>query len=184
MEVTRGHQQFFANSLRSKWDRDVGLVSLRLSLQGASNDVHFDLLGSPTALALTWPEVKFCPWPFKVTLYMVRRALTKQTRWHQYRCSTFKSKYFIVQKPFWKILEFWPLVTSILTWAKKNDRNDFEIIFRELSNAVFRFVLRCAGAEIDGGVQAPPIRWWKSRGPSGSGLTLVLSWDSQFGCKT
>ena len=25
------------------------------------------------------------------------------------------------------------------------------MIFRELSNAVFRFVLRCAGAEIDGG---------------------------------
>ena len=38
MEVTRGHQQFFANNLRSKWDRDVGLVSLRLSPQGASND--------------------------------------------------------------------------------------------------------------------------------------------------
>ena len=25
------------------------------------------------------------------------------------------------------------------------------MIFRELSNAVFRFVLRCAGAETDGG---------------------------------
>ena len=32
------------------------------------------------------------------------------------------------------------------------------MIFRELSNVVFRFVLRCAGAEIDGGggVQTPP----------------------------
>ena len=32
------------------------------------------------------------------------------------------------------------------------------MICRELSNAVFRFVLRCAGAEIDevGGVQTPP----------------------------
>ena len=31
------------------------------------------------------------------------------------------------------------------------------MIFRELSNAVFRFVLRCLGAEIDGGgVQTPP----------------------------
>ena len=28
----------FANNLRSKWDRDVGLVSLRLSPQSASND--------------------------------------------------------------------------------------------------------------------------------------------------
>ena len=39
------------------------------------------------------------------------------------------------------------------------------MIFRELSNAVFRFVLRCAGAEIDGGVQIPPIRWWKIQRP-------------------
>ena len=30
------------------------------------------------------------------------------------------------------------------------------MIFDELSNAVFRFALRCEGAEIDGGVQTPP----------------------------
>ena len=30
------------------------------------------------------------------------------------------------------------------------------MIFRELSNAVFRFVLRCAGADIDGGVFKHP----------------------------
>ena len=30
------------------------------------------------------------------------------------------------------------------------------MIFRELSNAVFCFVLRWSGAEIDGGVQTPP----------------------------
>ena len=29
---------------------------------------------------------------------MVRRALTRQTRWYQNRCSTFKIKDFIVQK--------------------------------------------------------------------------------------
>ena len=103
---------------------------------------------------------------------MVRRALTRQTRWYQNRCSTLKIKDFIVQKPFWKILECWPLVTSILTWAK-NDRNDFEMIFRELSNAVFRFVLRCAGAEIDGRCSntPPPAGGGKSRGPLGRGLT-------------
>ena len=155
MEVTRGHQQFFAKPLRSKWDRDVGLLSLRLSLQGASNDVYFDLLGSPSDLALTWPEVKLWPWPFKVTLYMVRRALTRQTRWYQNCCSTFKIKDFIVQQPFWKILEFGPWWPQF--WPEpKNERNDFEMIFRELSNAVFRFVLRCAGVEIDGGCSNTP----------------------------
>ena len=42
------------------------------------------------------------------------------------------------------------------------------MIFRELSNAVFRYVLRCAGAEIDGGgvLKHPPIRWWKIQRPS------------------
>ena len=103
---------------------------------------------------------------------MVRRALTRQTRWYQNRCSTIKIKDFIVEKPFWKILEFWPLVTSILTWAKKWPkwfRNDFSRAF-----AVFRFVLRCAGAEIDGGVfkhPPPPAGRGKSRGPAGRGLS-------------
>ena len=42
------------------------------------------------------------------------------------------------------------------------------MIFRELSNAVFRFVLRCAGAEIEGGVfkHPPPSRSWKIQRPS------------------
>ena len=40
------------------------------------------------------------------------------------------------------------------------------MIFRELSNADFRFALRCAGAEIDGGgVQTPPSRRWKIQRP-------------------
>ena len=69
---------------------------------------------------------------------------------------------------FWKFDPWWPQF-----WPEpKNDRNDFEMIFRELSNAVFRFVLRCAGAEIDGGgVQTPPpAGGGKSRGPAGRGL--------------
>ena len=52
------------------------------------------------------------------------------------------------------------------------------MIFRELSNAVFRFVLRCAGAEIDGGCSntpsPPPAGGGKSRGPSGRGLNSQL----------
>ena len=53
-----------------------------------------------------WPEIKPWPWPFKVILYMVRRALKRQTRWYQNRCSTFKIKDFIIDK----VLEnFWIL---------------------------------------------------------------------------
>ena len=107
---------------------------------------------------------------------MVRRALTRQTRWYQNRCSTFKIKDFIVQKSFWKILEFWPLVTSILTWAKKWPkwfRNDF-------SRAFERRFLFCStmrrSRDRRGGVQTPPppAGRGKSRGPAGRGLTRAL----------
>ena len=77
---------------------------------------------------------------------------------------------------FWNFDPWWPHF-----WPEpKNDRNDFEMIFRELSNAVFRFVLRCAGAEIDGGVfkhPPPPAGRGKSRGPAGRGLIQqVVGW--------
>ena len=40
------------------------------------------------------------------------------------------------------------------------------MIFTKLSNTVFRFVLRCAGVEIDGGCSnPPPIMWWKIQRP-------------------
>ena len=84
--------------------------------------MQYDPFRSSRDLGLTWP------WPFKVILYIVRRALRRQNRWYQNRYSTFKIQDFIVKKPFWKILEFWPLETSILTWAK-NNRNDFKMIF-------------------------------------------------------
>ena len=49
---------------------------------GESNDMQYDPFRSSRDLGLTWPEVKLWPWPFKVILYMVRRALTRQTRWY------------------------------------------------------------------------------------------------------
>ena len=70
---------------------------------------------------------------------------------------------------FWNFDPWWPQF-----WLEpKNDRNDFEMIFLEISNAAFRFAQRCAGAEIDGGVfkhPPPSSRWSKSRGTSGRGL--------------
>ena len=168
-EVTRGHQLSFANNFWSKRDTYVELVSVRSSWPDESTDVQYDPFRLSRDLGLTWPEVKLWPWPFKVILYIVRRALTRQTRWYQIRCSTFKMKDFVVEKPLWKILEFWPLVTSIFTWAK-NYRNDFEVIYRKLSNAAFCFSLRRPGAEIMGGGgrsnAPPPSRWWKIQRPS------------------
>ena len=99
---------------------------------------------------------------------MVRRALTRQTRWYQNRCSTFKSKDFIVQKPFWKILEFLPLVTSILTWAKKWQklfRNDFSRAFERrfpFCSTMRRSRDRRGGCS---NTPPPPSRWWKIQRP-------------------
>ena len=107
-EVTRGHQPSFANNFWSNRDRDVGLVSVRSSRPGESTDMQYGPFPSSCDLGLTWPEVKLWPWPFKAILYMVRRAFTRQTRWYQNRCSAFKMNDFIVDNPFWKIVEFWP----------------------------------------------------------------------------
>ena len=122
---------------------------------------------------MTWPEVKFWPWPFKVKLYIARRALTRQTRWYQNCCSTFKIKKIVVQKRFGKILEFWPLVTSILTWAKKWPnwfRDDFSRAFER--RFPFCSTMRRSRDRRGGGVfkHSPPAGGGKFRGPSGRGL--------------
>ena len=166
-EVTRGHQPSFANNFWSKTDRDVELVSIRLSWPGKSSDMQYDPFRSSRDLGLTRPEVKLWPWPLKVILYMVRRALTRQTRWYQIRRSIFKIKDFIVEKPFWKILEFWPLETPILTWAKKWPkwfRNDFSRAF-ERCLSFFSTATRSRDHG-GGGVQTPPSRRWEIQRPS------------------
>ena len=63
--------------------------------------------------------------------------------------------------------QFWP--------ETKNDRNDFEMIFSELSNAAFRFSLRRPGVEImGGGVQtSPPSRRWKIQRSSKARVNLT-----------
>ena len=176
-EVTRGHQPSFANNFWSKRGRDVGLVSVRSSRSGESTDMQYDPCRSSRDLGLTWPEVKLLPWPFKINLYMIRRIFTRQTRWYQYCCSTFKINDFIVEKPFWKIVEFWPLVTSILTWAKKWPkwfRNDF-------SRAFERCLSFCSTATRSrdhgrGRSNAPPPnRRWKIQRPSRARVNM-LKW--------
>ena len=97
------------------------------------------IAASPASLRLLVRELgrggRICPPPpaGRVRLNTpAGRGLTRQTRWYQIRCSIFKIKDVIVEKPFWKILEFWPLETPILTWAKKWPkwfRNDFSRAF-------------------------------------------------------
>ena len=157
-----------------KRDRDVGLVSVRSSRPGKLIDMQYDPFRSSRDLGLTWPEVKLWPWPFKVILYMFRRALTRQTRWYQNSCSIFKIEDFIVENPFWKIFQFWPLETSILTWVNKWSKwfqNDFS---RALERCL-SFFSTATRSRVHGGGRSnapppPPAGGGKSRGPAGRGV--------------
>ena len=87
--------------------------------------------------------VKFVALPLKLTILLSKNRFGK----------------------FWNFDPWWPQF-----WPEpKNDQNDFEMIFRELSNAAFRFFLRRPGAEIMGGrsnAPPPPSRRWKIQRPS------------------
>ena len=168
-EVTRGHQPSFANNFWSKRDRDVGLVSVRSSWPYESSDMQYDPCRSSRDLGLTWPEVKLWPWPFKVILYMVRRALTSKHNGIKFVALSLKLKILLSKNSLGKFWNFVPWRPQI--WPEpKNDRNDFQMIFRELSNAAFRFSLQRPGAEIMGGGRSnappPPSRRWKIQRPS------------------
>ena len=82
-----------------------------------------------------------------------------------------------------KIIDIWPTNRRILAfddlwwpdlWPdQKIDRSDFFLIFDALSNAAFSVSLRCPGTDLEGGVQTPPSRTWKSRTPSGARVNML-----------
>ena len=76
---------------------------------------------------------------------------------------------------FWNFDPWWPQF-----WPEpKNNQIDFEMIFRELSNAAFRFSLRRPGAEIMGGGRSnapppPPSRRWEIQRPSRARVNIKI----------
>ena len=164
MEVTRGHQQFLPitwepNEIET-WDcchcvclrkahrmmHNLTYLGHRVTLPWLDLRSNFDLDLSRSNY--TWFDA---PWRNKhdgikiVALPLKLKILSSKNRF----------EIFWNFDPWWP--QFWP--------EPKNDRNDFKMIFRELSNDVFCFVLRCAGAEIDGGCSNTPSRWWKIQRP-------------------
>ena len=159
MEVTRGHQLFFffANNLRSKWDRDVGCHWCHCFCLRKAHRMMYNLTYLGHQVTLPWLDLRSnfdlglsrsnytwfdAPWRDKhdgiiiVALPSKVKILSSKNRFGK----------------FWNFDPWWPQF-----WPEpKNNRYDFEMIFQELSNAVFRFVLRCAGAEIDGGCSNTP----------------------------
>ena len=80
--------------------------------QFGSEDMHIDLLWSWPELDLTWPEVKFWNWPFKVKRYVFRTVSTSWTRWYHSHFRISYIKKVINEKPSpWKTITF-SLMTS------------------------------------------------------------------------
>ena len=127
--------------------------------------MQYDPFRSSRDLGLTWPEVKLCHWPFKVILYMVRRALTGQTRWYTNRCSIL-IKDFIVEKPFEKIGILTPgdLNFDLSQKWPKLFRNDFT---RAFERCLSFFSTATRSRDHGGGAfKGPPSRRWKIQRPS------------------
>ena len=110
---------------------------------------------------------------------MVRRALTRQTRWCQNCCFIFKIKDFIDQKPFLKILEFWPpgdlnfdlsqkMTEMISKWFFASFRTPFSVLLYTMRRSRDR---RGGGGWVQ--TPPPPAGGGKSRGPSGHGLSCL-----------
>ena len=134
-EVTRGHQQFFADNLRLRRARDIKVVSMCLSRQYASTDMQ---LGSRRDLDLR-SNFELDPSRSYYT-YMFRSVLTRQARWCQNHGSIISNTCVIVEKLFRSIMPFfdlsWPLTLKQLIlgeiWRHLRKR-----AFQELSFVLF-----------------------------------------------
>ena len=104
---------FFSNKSRQDGDRDAQMVPSYLARRAASEVVHIDLLGSWSDLDLTWPEVKFSNWPFKVKKYMFRTGLTRRTRWCHFYFRFSHIEKVINEK--WQFFMWWTLKPKLLT---------------------------------------------------------------------
>ena len=109
-DVIRGHQQVWANNPRLKRARDMGVISLCLYCHDASTDMHHDLFGSAFDLRWPCPEVKYWPDLFKVSIHMVRRALTRGTRWYPIKAIAFLVKRLFAKKTMLAKKLFWGFV--------------------------------------------------------------------------
>ena len=148
-------------------------MSVRSYWPGESSDMQYDPFRSSLDLGLTWPVGQTLTLTFQSHfIYGSTRLNETNTMVSNSLLYLLKLKILLSKNRFGKFWNFDPWRPQF--WPEpKNDRNDFEMIFRELSNAAFRFSLWRPGAEIMGGggrSNAPPAGGGKSRGPAGRGL--------------
>ena len=177
MEVTRGHQQFFANNLSSKWDRDVEIGVIAFV---SARRIEWCIIW-PTWVT-EWP----CPdltWGQILTLTFQGQTIHGSTwPWRgkhdgikivalplKLNISSSKNRF----GKFWNFDPWWPQF-----WPEpKNDWYDFEMIVASFRTPFSRFVLRCAGAEIAGVFKHPlPHQVWKIQRPSRARVMIGVDW--------
>ena len=110
-EVTRGHQQFFADNLRLRRAKDMQVVSMCLSRQYASTNMQF---GSRRDLDL---RSNFELDLSRSTCICFRGILTKGTRCRSNFISIMLFSKVISEKPYGKKRHFyltWPLEANVL----------------------------------------------------------------------
>ena len=138
--------------------------------------MQVDLFRSIRDLDLGWPEVKVTKWPFLVTKYMSRSALTRERRWWKHQCSISNSEEVIDEKideidvPENGTFFVWPdlegqRLTQIGQLAHHWIRNipSYPLVF--VANSRSSITLR---SEMARGVAPPPpprcvLVWWKRR---------------------
>ena len=110
--------KLFAYNFWLRRGTDMRIRLMCLPHQDASNNVQYDLFGSTWIMTRPWSEVKFWSWPFKVILYIFRRALTRETRWYKINFLPLPYQKLFSKSHFRKILSFWhrlPLESNTMT---------------------------------------------------------------------
>ena len=112
------HNPFFANKSRQDGDSDAQMVPNDLPCRAASKDVHIDLLG------LTWPEVKFSNWLFKLKKVHVSNQLDEANTMVSFLLGYLPYQKFINEKPSpWKTTAFHLMTSGAKTFDLRSILN-------------------------------------------------------------
>ena len=135
-------------------------MSVRSSRPGESTDVQYDPFRSSRGLGQTWPVRSNFDLDLSKSIYIWFDASWRDKH-DGIKIVALLLKLKILSSKnrfgFWKILAFWPLETSILTWAKKWSKW-FRNYFSRAAERCLSFFSTATRSRDhgEGGVQTPP----------------------------
>ena len=146
-------------------------------------DTHNDLLLSRSDLDLTWPEVKFRNWPFKVKTYIFRNGSTRRTRWCHFNRHISHIKKLLMKNHLREnhnLCIWWPLEPKLLTlgqiWWKTSPEHE------ESFRMLFEFSLAIILLEITA-IVCETIVIFSKADPCRPLVTSILTWPENDLCK-